>query len=161
MGCPINPVETIGFLVARLRDAAREAERVPLARELTRIADELLAVRKSLMAEPASALAAVPDYDRNARTRVKNPAPGTCPGTWRCSVCRSVLPVSMFSVTDPKTGKLRAECKPCFNDRQRTRYVRAGQAGRHRGSPRRRPLRRSSVPGVRQPVRTRRAGARP
>ena len=43
-----------------------------------------------------------------------------------CSKCRKKLPIDLFSITDKRTGKRRADCKLCFNAGQRTRYVRAG-----------------------------------
>lgn len=122
---PLKPVEAMAMLVARLRDCAREAERAPLAREISRIADELLAIRKAVMDTGIANLdtgIANQDYSRNARAREKNPEPGMR----RCSICKTLLPLDMFAVTDAKKGKRRAECKPCYNERQRTRYVRAG-----------------------------------
>lgn len=121
---PAKPVEAMAMLVARLRTCAAEAERAPLARELSRIADELLAIRTGLMGaldDTPGYSHKTPDFLRRAH-REKNPEPGMR----RCSVCRTVLPLDMFTVTDAKTGKLRADCKACYNERQRTRYVRAG-----------------------------------
>ena len=125
MGCPLKPLEALVLIVARLRDAAREAERLPLQRELTRIADELLAIREGIMesdTEPVVSSQRTPAYDRNARTRAKNPRSGFR----QCSKCRSLLPVEMFTITDARSGKRRADCKACYNEGQRTRYVRAG-----------------------------------
>ena len=49
-GVPLKPVEALALLVARVRDCAGLAERLPLQRELERIADQLIAVRKAIMA---------------------------------------------------------------------------------------------------------------
>jgi hypothetical protein len=122
-GIPLKPVEALALLVARLRDCAGMAERFPLQRELERIADELIAVRKAIMViaetedDPRPPVSA---HDR--RAHAKNPEPGMR----ICSKCRTKLPISLFTISDKRTGKLRADCKLCYNAGQRTRYVRAG-----------------------------------
>ena len=129
MGALLKKVAAMGFLVARIRDCARAAEQFHLERELTRIADELLAVRKAVMEwtpdipEPEPEPEPEPDYRRDTRTRAKNPSPGRR----ICSKCRVELPVGEFAYLKPENGfKRRADCKTCFNAGQRERYVRAG-----------------------------------
>jgi hypothetical protein len=122
-GVSLKPVEALALLVARVRDCAGMAERFPLQRELERIADQLIAVRKAimLMAKPMDdPRPPVSAHDR--RVRAKNPEPGMRV----CSKCHTKLPVDLFSMSDKRTGKRRADCKACFNAGQRTRYVRAG-----------------------------------
>ena len=122
-GVPLKPIEALALLVARLRDCAGLAERLPLQRELVRIADQLVAVRKAIMvmAEPEDGPnPPISAHDR--RVRAKNPEPGIR----ICSKCRTKLPIDLFSITDKRTGKRRADCKLCYNAGQRTRYVRAG-----------------------------------
>jgi hypothetical protein len=63
-----------------------------------------------------------PDYERNAVTKAKNPEPGKR----KCSKCKELLPLDYFTITDAATGKRRADCKGCYNEGQRSRYVRAG-----------------------------------
>jgi hypothetical protein len=122
-GVLFEPVEALALLVARLRDCAGLAERLPLQRELDRIAGELVAVRNAIMVvaerdtgpeRPVSA--------HHRRARAKNPEPGMRV----CSMCRKKLPVDLFSMSDKRTGKLRADCKLCYNAGQRFGYVRAG-----------------------------------
>lgn len=129
---PLGPVEKLTALRDRVLTASDVAERAPLSRELKRIAEALDDLRDEVIAliVEGSKLRTVDltsnpvdlTSNRNRRVRAKNPAPGMR----KCSKCRSVLPVEMFTVTDAKTGKRRADCKICYNDRQRTRYVRAG-----------------------------------
>lgn len=123
-GVPLKPVEALALLVARLRDCAQAAERLPLQRELDRIADQLIVVRKAIMimAEPAVDPRPPPVSRHYRRAEAKNPEPGMRV----CSKCRTKLPTDMFAISDKRTGKRRADCKLCFNAGQRTRYVRAG-----------------------------------
>lgn len=121
----LKPVEALAELVARLRDAARQAQSAALKRDLERIADELLTIRKAVMGEPDEMPGynhKTPDYLRQRKCREKNPAPGLR----QCSKCGETRPVSMFTVTDARTGKRRADCRDCYNAGQRTRYVSAG-----------------------------------
>jgi hypothetical protein len=122
-GGSFEPVEALALLVARLRDCAGLAERQPLQRELDRIADELVAVRNAIMsvAEPDN-IPEPPASGHHRWARAKNPQPGMR----ICSKCRKKLPVDLFSLSDKRTGKLRADCKLCYNAGQRARYVRAG-----------------------------------
>jgi hypothetical protein len=122
-GVPLKPIEALALLVARLRDCAGLAERLPLQRELERIADQLIAVRKAIMVMAQADDDPRPPLDaHDRRVRAKNPEPGIR----ICSRCRKKLPIDLFTITDKRTGKLRADCKLCYNAGQRTRYVRAG-----------------------------------
>lgn len=124
-----TPVDMVGKatrLMARLRSCAAIVGSPTVAYELERIALGLGDLRDDLIAlivdggpEPAGPS---PDYGRNARAREKNPEPGKR----RCSKCHLVKPLKEFTVTDSRTGKRRADCRTCYNESQRTRYVRAG-----------------------------------
>ena len=145
-GAPLKPVEALAVLVARVRDCAGLAERLPLQRELERIADQLIAVRKAIMvmAEPeADPNPPVSAHDR--RVRAKNPEPGMR----ICSRCRTKLPIDLFSITDKRTGKRPGRLQAVLQ-RRPTHPLRTGRVqDRHGRGDGRRPLRRAPLPGMR------------
>lgn len=76
-------------------------------------------------ATPVSAPPPVRNEQRNRtvesvrRWRAKNPQPGRR----RCVSCGQLKPSSDFPVKDQATQQLRSDCRPCWLERQRSRYL--------------------------------------
>jgi hypothetical protein len=121
----LHPADKLAELAARCRAVAKVAVRFDEEQELRRIAEELMFLRRALLGPGKrthdTEVAWLPQRS-NVTTRAKNPVPGLR----RCSNCREVKPVSAFAFSDRKKGKLRADCRACYNGGQRDRYVRAG-----------------------------------
>lgn len=92
--------------------------------------DEWRALRQALTGTPSVATIYADRTNvrssNRARFERKNPAPGMR----LCSKCGPLVgpkPIAEFNVMNKKDGRLRSECKECYNERTRNRYLRVGQ----------------------------------
>lgn len=86
--------------------------------------EEWQALRRELtaVAAPAWQPTTVRPQDK-AKVARKNPTPTTR----ICSACKTVKPLDVFNVKNPKTGALRAQCQECQRDGWRKGRLKVGQ----------------------------------
>lgn len=119
----LDPVPALADLVAEIRLAAAEASTPSLRRRLDELAARALAIRQVVMDGADYKAAAAEALARGSvhfNSRAKNAG-----GLRSCSACGHRKAASAFNWKDRPSGQLRAECKDCYNARQKARYVRA------------------------------------